>query len=78
MLRGCAFSEILHEDIPNADDVAEGAREDEEVENAVGVRSAGAYGIEDGSGNVHHALGDEPYYGSGGHTIQQRFEGNEH
>ena len=78
MLIGSAFSEILHEDVPDADDVAEGAGEDEEMEDAMGVGSAGTYGIEDGAGDVHHTLSDEPYHGSRAHTVHQRFEGYEH
>ena len=67
----------MHENVPDADDVAEGAGEDEEMEDAVGVGAVGAYGIEHGAGDVHNAFGYEPAYGGGADALHQRAESYE-
>ena len=70
--------QVLHKDVPDADDVAEAAGQDEEVEGAVGVGAVGAYCVEDGAGDVHHAFCDEPHDGGRTDASHQRLEGHEH
>ncbi len=68
--------EVLHEDVPNGDDVADGAGEDEEMEH--GMHEPLAEAVEDGSGDVADALGDNPRDGSRADGEEQRLEGDEH
>ena len=57
--------------------MADGAGEDEEVEDGVHVFLL-VQRVEDGSRDVAHALGYNPDEGSGGDAVEQGFEGNEH
>ena len=61
--------QILHEDVPDGDDMADGACEDEEVEHGVHIASA-VEGIEQCAGDVAHALGDDPHHGSGADAVE--------
>ena len=67
---------MFHQHIPDGDDVADGAGEDEEMEH--GMHEPLAEAVEDGSGDVAHALGDDPRYGSRADGEEQRLEGDEH
>ena len=75
--RGMGRSEILHEDVPDGDDVADGAKEDEEVEGSVHVAAAAPEAVEDGAGDVADALGHDPVDGDEGGSVHQRLEGDE-
>lgn len=71
-------SEELGEDAPDADDVADTAGEDEEVEEGVDVGAIMREGIDYGSSDIEHSLGDEPVDGDEVHALQQGLEGDEH
>ena len=68
--------EVLHEDVPDGDDVADAAGEDEEMEDGVHV-AAFVQTVEQSAGDVADALGNDPYHGGGAHTGQQGLEGDE-
>ena len=55
--------QLLHEDIPDGDDVADGAGKDEEVEYGVHVFLL-IQAVEDGTCDVTDALGNQPDHGS--------------
>ena len=71
-------SEILHEDVPDGDDMADAAEEDEEVEGGVHVAAAAAEAVEDGAGDVADAFGHDPVDGDEGGSVHQGLEGDEH
>lgn len=67
--------QLLHQDIPDGDDVTDGACEDEEVEYGMHVFPL-VQAVEDGSRDVAHPLGYQPDDCSGRHAIHQRFKGH--
>ena len=68
--------EILHQDVPDGDDVAQRAGKHEKVEHGVHV-AATVERIENGAGNVTHTFGDNPYEGGCRYGVDEGFEGHE-
>jgi len=69
-LRELLFSlKILHQDVPDGDDVADGTGEDEEVENRV-HEAASVERIEQGTSDVADAFGNNPRNGSRADTVE--------
>lgn len=71
------ISDKLHQNIPHGDNMAHTAEEYEEVKDRVHVFAL-MLGIEQGTRDVSHALGNDPYHGTCRHAIDQRFECYEH
>ena len=69
--------QILREQFPDGDDVADGACKDEEVEDGVVVVDA-AQAVEECTGDVKHAFGDNPGDGNHAHTCDERLECHEY
>ena len=63
--------------IPDGDDVADAASENEEVEDAVHVLPL-IETVEQGTGDVADTLGHNPYNGCRGNAVDERLEGYEH
>lgn len=70
-------SEILEQEVPDAEEMADRTGEDEEMEERVGEGPPGREGIDGGPGDIEDALGDEPVDGGGLETVHERFEGHE-
>ena len=62
-------SEILHQDVPDGDDVADGTGEDEEMENRV-HEAASVERIEQGTSDVADAFGNDPRDGSRADAVE--------
>lgn len=71
------YLQVFHQDIPNGDDVTEASCEDEEVEDRMHIALM-VKGVEDGSCDVAHALGYNPYHGSCGDGVDERLESNQY
>ena len=69
--------QILHEDVPDGDDVADAAGEDEEMEDGMHVFPF-VQTVEDGAGDIADAFADNPDEGCCWHTVDQGFEGYEY
>lgn len=65
---------LIHQDSPHGDDVADGAGEDEEVEDAVHEGTI-VERVEEGTRDVADALGNNPCKG-GWDGVDERFQGN--
>lgn len=70
-------SRIVEQHVPDGDDVADASGKYEEMEHGV-HESALVEAVEEGSGDVAHALGHYPCHGSGAHAVDKRLEGNKH
>ena len=68
---------IRKEYVPHGHNMAYRAEEDEEMEDSVHVWTP-SEAVEDGTGDVADTFGHYPYDRRSGHTVEQRFEGNEH
>lgn len=67
---------ILHEHVPDGDDVAEAAGEHEEMEDGV-HETAFVEAVEDGAGYVADAFSDYPCDGRRTHGVDERAESDE-
>ena len=67
------YLQVFHQDIPNGDDVTEASCEDEEVEDRMHIALM-VKGVEEGSCDVAHALGYNPYHGCCGDGVDERLE----
>ena len=67
---------LLHEHVPDGDDVADAAGKYEEVENGVHVLAL-VQRVEDGAGDVADALGDDPREGGWRDAVEQGLQGDE-
>ena len=67
---------ILHQYVPDGNDVAQRTGEHEEMEYGVHV-AALVERIEDGAGNVTYAFGHNPNEGGCGYGVDEGFEGHE-
>ena len=65
---------IIHKHIPDGDDVADAAEEDEEMEDGM-HEALFVETVEDGTGDVGNALGDYPRDGGGADTVEKGLEG---
>ena len=75
MGRDIPSSSHFKQHVPNGDDVADGASEYEEMEDAVHVASF-VETVEGSASDVAHAFGDNPDDGCGAHIVNERFEGH--
>ena len=66
---------MFHQHIPDGDDVADGASEDEEVEHGVHILRF-IEGIKHGSRDVTDTFGNQPDDGSRLHRVHQRLKGH--
>ena len=57
--------------------MADASRKDEEVKHRMHVPSA-IKAIKHGTGDVHHALGNNPRHGSSADTVHERLERHQH
>lgn len=69
-------SRILHEHVPDGDDVAKAAGEHEEMEDGV-HETAFVEAIEDGAGYVADTFGDDPRDGRRAHGVDERAESDD-
>ena len=67
---------VLHQYIPNGDDMAHTAGEDEEMEYAVHVFAL-VQTVEHGTRDIANSLSDDPYHRSLAHIVYQWFESHE-
>ena len=68
---------MLHEHVPDGDDVADAAGKYEEVENGVHVLAL-VQRVEDGAGDVADALGDDPRERGWRDAVEQGLQGDEY
>ena len=66
----------MHQDVPDGDDVADAAGEDEEMEDGMHIAPF-VETVEEGTGDVADAFGYNPDEGCCWHTVDQGFEGDE-
>ena len=71
------WKQLIHQYPPHGDDMANAAREDEEMEYGVHV-SAPVEAVEHGAGDVTDAFGYNPDEVGRGKRVDQRFESDEH
>ena len=69
--------QILHEDVPDGDDVADAAGEDEEMEDGMHIFPF-VQTVEDGAGDVADTFADNPDEGGSGHAVDEGFESDEY
>ena len=69
--------QILHEDVPDGDDVADAAGEDEEMEDGMHVFPF-VQTVEDGAGDIADTFADNPDEGGGGYAVDEGFESDEY
>ena len=69
--------DIIHEDVPDGNDVTDASRKDKEMEDGVHV-SLFVEAIEGCTCDVADSLGNNPDDGSSAHTVEQRLECRQH
>ena len=69
--------QILHEDVPDSDDVADAAGEDEEMEDGMHVFPF-VQTVEESACDIADTFADNPDEGCCWHTVDQGFEGYEY
>ena len=67
----------MHQDVPDGDDVADAAGEDEEMEDGMHIFPF-VQTVEDGASDIADAFADNPDEGCCWHTVDEGFEGYEY
>ena len=71
------MSNVVFQNIPNREDMANGSSQNKEMEHGMHVRTL-VEGIEQGSGDVADSFANDPTHGMGTDGIHQWIEGNQY